>query len=91
MFEATGDLVADPQAVREALAARRNDVTTKVLTAVAGLELKRRQYREGESFVRAVIDQGGVGALNRAFEAPDHLPRGDEVTDPAAWLARVTP
>jgi coenzyme F420 biosynthesis associated uncharacterized protein len=89
MFDAGGDLVADPEAVREALAARRGDVTSRVLTAVAGLETKRRQYREGEAFVRAVLDIGGIGALNRAFERPENLPHGDEVDDAAAWLARL--
>jgi len=86
---ATDDLIADPSGVREALASRRNDMTSKVLTAVGGLEMKRRQYREGEAFVRGVVDLAGIDGLNRAFVAPDHLPRGDEVSDPAGWLARV--
>jgi coenzyme F420 biosynthesis associated uncharacterized protein len=86
---ATEELISDPDGVREALAARRSDVTSKVLTAVAGMEMKRRQYREGEAFVHEVVDLAGIGGLNRAFVAPDHLPRGDEVTDPTGWLARV--
>jgi len=90
MFDAAADdLIRDPDAVRAALAERQGDITSKVLTAVAGLELKRRQYREGEQFVRGVLELGGIPALNRAFEAADHLPAGDEVADPAAWLARV--
>lgn len=89
MYEATDALVGDPAGVREALASRRKDVIAKVLTAVAGLEMKRRQYNEGETFVRAVIDARGVPGLNRAFADPDHLPRADEVGDPSAWLARV--
>jgi coenzyme F420 biosynthesis associated uncharacterized protein len=89
MFDADDGLVGDADAVREALAARRGDVTSKVLTAVAGLETKRRQYREGEAFVRGVVEIGGIGALNRAFERPENLPRGEEVDDPAGWLARV--
>lgn len=89
MFEAaTGDLIADPGAVRELLATRHGDVASKLLT-LAGMEMKRRQYRDGEKFVRDVIDLGGVEALNQAFVAPDHLPLGHEVGDPAAWLARV--
>lgn len=86
---ATEELIADPEGVREALASRRGDVTSKILSAVGGMEMKRRQYREGEVFVREVVDLAGIGGLNRAFVAPDHLPRGDEVTDPAGWLARV--
>lgn len=89
MYAATGDLVEDPAAVREALAARHGDVTSKVLTAVAGMEMKRRQYREGEAFVRTVIDTSGVEGLNRAFAVPEALPGADEITDPRAWLART--
>jgi coenzyme F420 biosynthesis associated uncharacterized protein len=89
MFDAGDDLVGDADAVRDALAARRGDVTSKVLTAVAGLETKRRQYREGEAFVRGVVEIAGIDGLNRAFERPENLPRGEEVDDPAGWLARV--
>jgi coenzyme F420 biosynthesis associated uncharacterized protein len=91
MFDAAADdLIADPDAVRTALEDRRGDVTSKVLTAVAGMEMKRRQYREGEEFVRGVLEVGGMAALNRAFDGPEQLPRGDEVADPAGWVARVT-
>jgi coenzyme F420 biosynthesis associated uncharacterized protein len=91
MFAAADeDLIRDPDGVRQALANRRTDLTSKILTAVAGLEMKRRQYREGESFVTGVIELAGVEGLNRAFEAPEHLPRADEVDDPAGWLARVS-
>jgi coenzyme F420 biosynthesis associated uncharacterized protein len=90
MFSAAPpDLITDPEGVRSALANRRNDVTSKVLAAVAGLEMKRRQYREGEAFVREVIDLGGVDGLNRAFESPDRLPVSEDVGDPGGWLARV--
>lgn len=89
MFDAGTDLIGDPAGVREALASRRGDVTSKVLSAVAGMEMKRRQYREGEAFVRGVLERGGVDGLNQAFAAPDNLPRADEVDDPAGWLARV--
>ncbi len=90
MYDAAADgLIGDPEGVRAALANRRSDVTAKLLSVLAGMEMKRRQYREGEAFVRGVLDLGGVEALNRAFGAPANLPRADEVSDPAAWLARV--
>ncbi|MFA9444159.1 zinc-dependent metalloprotease [Egicoccus sp. AB-alg6-2] len=89
MYDAAAqDLIRDPQAVRDALAERHGDVTSKLLS-LAGMEMKRRQYREGEQFVRGVLELGGVTALNHAFAAPDHLPQADEVADPAGWLARV--
>jgi coenzyme F420 biosynthesis associated uncharacterized protein len=83
------DLIADAGAVREAIASRRNDVTSRILTAVAGLEMKRRQYKDGEAFVRQVIDLAGIPGLNRAFAGADHLPAADEVADPSGWLHRV--
>ena len=89
MYGAAEGLVEDPERVREALASRQGDVTSKVLTAVAGLEMKRRQYREGEAFVSEVLDTAGTDGLNRAFRAPENLPRGDEIGTPAAWLERV--
>jgi coenzyme F420 biosynthesis associated uncharacterized protein len=89
MYGATSGLVDDPEGVREHLASRRNDITSKVLSVVGGLEMKRRQYAEGESFVDTVVARVGIDGLNRAFERPDHLPRGAEVGDPEAWLARV--
>ncbi len=89
MYLATDGVVEDADAVRAALSNRPDDVTTKILTAVAGLEKKKSQYRLGEAFVQAVVDKGGVAALNLAFEHPENLPSTDEIDDPDAWLARV--
>jgi coenzyme F420 biosynthesis associated uncharacterized protein len=89
MYSASGAGIGDPDGVRDAMASRRGDVASKVLTAVAGLEMKRRQYRDGETFVRAVLEQAGTDGLNQAFAAAEHLPRGEEIADPDAWLARV--
>lgn len=90
MFDAgAGELIADPEAVRTALQRRRGDVASKVLAAVAGMEMKRRQYREGEAFVRGVIELGGIATVNRAFEGPELLPGADEVLDPGRWVDRV--
>lgn len=89
MFLASAGVVDRPEEVRDALQRRRQDAIAKVLTAVAGLEMKRRQYREGEAFVRAVVDEVGVEGLNRAFAAPANLPTEEEVVSPAAWVERV--
>lgn len=91
MFDAADGLLDDPEGVRAVLQERRTDVTSRVLSAVAGLEMKRRQYREGEAFVRAVVDAAGVEGLNHAFAAPGNLPTPDEVRVPESWLTRVVP
>jgi coenzyme F420 biosynthesis associated uncharacterized protein len=89
MYGATSGLIDDPEGVRAHLASRRGDLTSKVLNVVGGMEMKRRQYAEGEAFVDGVIARAGVAGLNRAFERPEHLPRGAEVSDVASWLSRV--
>jgi len=90
MYGAGDGLITDPAGVREAMASRQGDVTSKVLSAIGGLEMKRRQYREGERFVQSVLDAAGPDGLNRAFAARENLPRGEEVADPDGWLARVS-
>ncbi len=89
MYLGVDELVDDAEAVRRALDGRRADVTTKVLGAIAGLEMKKRQYAEGEVFVRAVVDRAGIAGLNRAFDRPDNLPGPDDISDPEGWIARV--
>lgn len=89
MYLGSAPVVGDAEAVREVLGSRHTDVTSRILTAVAGLDMKRRQYAEGEQFVRAVVDRAGVAGLNRAFEGPDRLPGPDDIADPDAWLRRV--
>lgn len=89
MYMGSGPVVTDAEGVRVALASRKGDVTSKILTAVAGLDMKRRQYAEGEQFVRAVVDRAGVVGLNHAFQRAAHLPGPDDIADPDAWLRRV--
>ncbi len=89
MFDATEGLIAEPERLRELLERRRTDVVSRILRAIGGLDLKRRQYRDGERFVREVIDLAGVGGLNRVFDGPERLPDIDEVAEPATWVDRV--
>lgn len=89
MSLAAASVVADPDGVREALESRRGDLTSKILTTVAGMDLKRQQYAVGEEFVRGVIDLAGIDGLNRAFAGPDNLPRVEELDEPATWIART--
>lgn len=89
MSLAAESVVADPDAVREALESRRGDLTSRILVAVAGMDMKRRQYAQGEEFVRGVIDVAGIEGLNRAFVDPENLPRTDELEQPDAWVSRT--
>lgn len=89
MYLASEELVDDTSAVRTAFEKRRTDLGTRVLSTVAGLDMKRRQYDRGEAFVRHVVERAGTDGLNRAFADPGSLPALDEIDDPGRWMRRV--
>jgi coenzyme F420 biosynthesis associated uncharacterized protein len=77
--------------LRKALDERRTtrSPTWRLLERLLGLELKLRQYEEGRRFCDAVVTEGGMTALNRAWSAPELLPSPEELQDPGAWMDRT--
>ncbi|MFE5209750.1 zinc-dependent metalloprotease [Streptomyces sp. NPDC056600] len=71
---------------RRAKGASRLDL---VLRKVLGLDAKLRQYRDGERFVRAVVEQVGMDGFNRVWTSPNTLPTPSEIHAPADWVTRV--
>ncbi|MGP3686921.1 zinc-dependent metalloprotease [Streptomyces sp. IBSNAI002] len=71
---------------RRASGAGRLDAALRKLL---GLDAKLRQYRDGERFVRAVVDQVGMDGFNRVWTSPNTLPTKSEIARPAEWVARV--
>jgi len=61
----------------------------KLFERLIGLELKLRQYEQGKKFCDAVVAEGGIAALNRAWERPEALPTLADLDDPSGWLART--
>jgi coenzyme F420 biosynthesis associated uncharacterized protein len=61
----------------------------QLLRKLLGLDAKMRQYREGATFVRGVLDRVGMPGFNAVWTGPETLPTKDEITDPAAWVRRV--
>lgn len=61
----------------------------RILRKLLGLDTKLRQYREGATFIRAILDRGGMDAVNALWESPLSLPTLAEISDPNAWWARV--
>jgi coenzyme F420 biosynthesis associated uncharacterized protein len=56
---------------------------------VIGMDAKMRQYRDGERFVRHVVDQVGMAGFNRVWTSPNTLPGAEEIAEPDRWLHRV--
>ncbi|MCS0639024.1 zinc-dependent metalloprotease [Streptomyces sp. LP05-1] len=71
---------------RRARGASRLDLA---LRRLLGLDAKLRQYRDGERFVRAVVEEVGMDGFNRVWTSPNTLPTKAEIAKPADWVARV--
>ncbi|KQX45628.1 coenzyme F420 biosynthesis-associated protein [Streptomyces sp. Root66D1] len=101
LLEGHADYVMDgvgPQVVpsvaeiREKFQQRRARGASRVdlaLRKLLGLDAKLRQYRDGERFVRAVVDEVGMDGFNRVWTSPNTLPTKTEIAAPADWIARV--
>ncbi|CAM5641719.1 hypothetical protein GCM10010329_67030 [Streptomyces spiroverticillatus] len=71
---------------RRAKGASRLDLA---LRRLLGMDAKLRQYRDGERFVRAVVEEVGMDGFNRIWTSPNTLPTKSEIAKPADWVARV--
>jgi coenzyme F420 biosynthesis associated uncharacterized protein len=71
------------------LKARRQDKRTAAFFRLTGLEMKLKQYMQGERFVLGVERQAGWETIGLAFRGASSLPNLAEIRDPGAWLRRV--
>jgi coenzyme F420 biosynthesis associated uncharacterized protein len=60
-----------------------------LLRKLLGIDAKMRQYRDGERFVEAVVEQVGMDGFNRVWTSPNTLPTRAEIGEPGAWIRRV--
>lgn len=60
-----------------------------VLRKVLGMDAKVAQYRQGARFVRQVTEQAGAAGFAKVWKERALLPTWQEITDPAAWMARA--
>lgn len=93
MDEAITEVVPSISAMREVLARHRADRSTseKLLERLLGLDLKRKQYAQGEEFCRAVVHDSGLEVLNKIWESEANLPTADELAMPQMWQLRMEP
>lgn len=69
-------------------AKNRGALDTMIRKAM-GLDIKMRQYRDGQNFVRAVVDAHGMDQFNRIWDGPENLPSELEIHNPSLWVERV--
>ena len=61
----------------------------QVIRRLLGVEAKIRQYADGVTFVRGVVDEVGMDGFNRVWGSPRTLPSREEIADPQSWVRRV--
>ncbi|MFR9795201.1 zinc-dependent metalloprotease [Streptomyces sp. MS06] len=86
------DVVPSVGEIREKFQQRRARGASRLdlaLRKLLGLDAKLRQYRDGERFVRAVVEEVGMDGFNRVWTSPNTLPTKSEIAAPADWVARV--
>ncbi len=86
------DVVPSVAEIREKFQQRRARGASRLdqaLRKLLGLDAKLRQYRDGERFVRAVVQEVGMDGFNRVWTSPNTLPTKAEIAKPADWVARV--
>ncbi|MFE9449108.1 zinc-dependent metalloprotease [Streptomyces sp. NPDC006739] len=86
------DVVPSVAEIREKFQQRRAKGASRLdaaLRKLLGLDAKLRQYRDGERFVSAVVNQVGMDGFNRVWTSPNTLPTKAEIAKPADWVARV--
>ncbi|MFF3817161.1 zinc-dependent metalloprotease [Streptomyces bluensis] len=86
------DVVPSVGEIREKFQQRRARGASRLdlaLRKLLGLDAKLRQYKDGERFVRSVVEQVGVDGFNRVWTSPNTLPTKAEIAKPADWVARV--
>ncbi|HJQ76698.1 MAG TPA: zinc-dependent metalloprotease [Acidimicrobiia bacterium] len=71
------------------LKGRRQDRRTRAFFRLTGLEMKLKQYKQGERFVQGVEREAGWDTVRLAFRGASSLPDLAEIRDPTAWLRRV--
>ncbi len=90
MNEVGREHVADVDRMRRTLAKRRKSSNVeRTFQKAIGFEQKIRQYDAGERFVREAVRLGGQDSFNLVWARPNNLPSLAEISDPAAWVARV--
>jgi putative hydrolase len=84
-------LIPSLPSLREAMTRRRatQSPIARLFARLLGLDLKMRQYELGKRFCDAVVEEGGVAALNRVWEAPELLPDLKELEGPSGWIDRT--
>ncbi len=61
----------------------------KLFAQLTGLNVKMEQYRQGETFVNAIVERHGREAIARLWAGPESMPTMPEIREPERWSDRI--
>lgn len=61
----------------------------RFMSRLLGMDAKLAQYKNGQKFVQALVDQVGMDSFNRIWDSPENLPTIKEIHAPTLWSKRV--
>ncbi|WP_336250615.1 zinc-dependent metalloprotease [Stomatohabitans albus] len=64
-------------------------VVIRSTQVLPGMGIRRIDATTGYAFVRVIAQHGGVGLVNRMWEAPTTLPTVGELGNPERWMERI--
>ena len=84
------EVIPDHEQLREAMDRRRRSRSApqRIIERLLGFDVKLRQYELGKKFADAVVELGGIEALNRVWSSPEALPVNGRTAAPKE-LART--
>jgi putative hydrolase len=68
---------------------RQRSQADQLFARLTGLDVKMEQYRQGEEFIDAVVEQRGHTFAHRVWDKPENLPTMKELRQPALWITRI--
>lgn len=85
------DLLPSYEEMKERFERRRESRSgaERLFQRLIGISLKLQQYKIGQAFVDAVVDEESVEFLNRVWVKAENMPTMDEVNGPAIWIDRM--
>ncbi|MDO5492430.1 MAG: zinc-dependent metalloprotease [Nesterenkonia sp.] len=91
MDHVDSSIVSSVKTIRRRFEARAKNrgIMERLVRRMLQLDVKARQYVDGQRFVDHVVAQIGMEGFNRIWESPETLPTEHELHNPDRWIARV--
>jgi len=85
------DLLSSYETMKRRFERRRESKSgaERLFQRLIGISLKLQQYKIGQAFVDSVVENEGMGFLNRVWLKPENMPSMEEVAAPTNWIDRM--